>query len=185
MNRILFLAIPIMLCAALNGATLAKINMPDTVTVEGQALVLNGMALREKFVFNVYVDGLYLPQKEKNAERILDSDQVRHNVMHFLRSVGREKLIEAWNSGLKANVPQAGPALLAQFNQLNELMEDMHEGEVMIFTYLPGIGTRVTVKGQLKGVLAGKEFADALFSCWIGVKPGPGQKFKAGLLGNA
>lgn len=167
----------------LNGATLAKVTLPDTVTVEGHELVLNGMALREKFVFKVYVDGLYLQQKERNAEVILRQDQVRHNVMHFLRSVGKGKLNDAWNEGLEANVPGAGQDLKEKFSRLNGLMEDMEAGDVMMFTYLPGNGTQVVVKGQQKGVIEGKEFADALFSCWIGPKPGPGQKFKEKLLG--
>jgi len=38
------------------------------------------------------------------------------------------------------------------------------------------------VKGKVKGTIPGKEFARALFACWIGDKP-PGKGFKAGLLG--
>ena len=183
MNHMKCVMILLVLCTALNGATLAKVTMPDTVTVDGKTLVLNGMALREKFVFKVYVDGLYLEQKEQKAEMILQRDQVRHNVMHFLRSVGKGKLNDAWNDGLEANVPEAGQALKEKFSRLNDLMEDMEDGDVMMFTYLPGIGTRIVVKGQQKGLIDGKEFADALFSCWIGPEPGPGQKFKEKLLG--
>ncbi len=183
MNHIVRLMIVLMFSAALSGATLAKITMPDTLTVEGHELVLNGMALRKKVVFKVYVDGLYLPAKEKNAESILQNDTVRHNTMHFLRSVGKKNLIEAWNDGLKANLPLAGPELKKQFEQLNGWMEDLEKGDVMSFSYFPGAGTHVTVKDQLKGVIEGKEFADALFSCWIGPKPGPGQDFKNALLG--
>ncbi len=36
---------------------------------------------------------------------------------------------------------------------------------------------------MIKGTLGDKAFADALFSCWIGKKPGPGENFKKGLLG--
>jgi len=168
---------------ALNGATLAKVTMPDSIIVDGHELVLNGMALREKLVFKVYVDGLYLPARERSAEAILQNDLVRHNVMHFMRSVGKGKLVDAWLDGLDANVPQASNELKKQFGQLSQWMEDVVEGDVMTFTYLPGIGTRVTVKGTIKGAIEGKAFADALFSCWIGVKPGPGKKFKNALLG--
>jgi hypothetical protein len=182
MNKMLPLML-LVLSLSLSGAQLAKVTLPDEVEVEGNKLVLNGMALREKVIFKVYVDGLYLPARETRSEVILQNDQPRHNVMHFLRSVGREKLNDAWMDGLKANTPQADPALKAQFDQLAAWMEDMEATQVMAFTYLPGIGTRVTVKGQLKGTLEGKAFADALFACWIGPKPGPGQKFKKGLLG--
>lgn len=184
MNHIARLMMALLLGAGLNGATLADVTMPDTLTVEGQTLVLNGMALRKKVVFKVYVDGLYLPQKEKSAERILQNDQMRHNVLHFKRSVGKDSLVGAWNDGLEANVPQAGGELKKQFALLGEWMEDVAEDDTMSFTYVPGSGTRVQVKGKLKGTIEGKPFADALFSCWIGAKPGPGEKFKQALLGN-
>ena len=43
---------------------------------------------------------------------------------------------------------------------------------------------RVKIKFHtVKGVLEGKEFSDALFACWIGKDPGPGNGFKEDLLG--
>jgi hypothetical protein len=35
----------------------------------------------------------------------------------------------------------------------------------------------------VKGTIAGKDFADALFKAWIGPKPGPGEGFKNDLMG--
>jgi hypothetical protein len=52
----------------------------------------------------------------------------------------------------------------------------------MAFTYVPGEGTTVEVKGEEKGTIEGKEFADALFASWIGEHPATG-KLKKGLLG--
>ena len=34
-----------------------------------------------------------------------------------------------------------------------------------------GTGTQVTIKGTVKGVIAGKDFNDALLSIWLGEKP--------------
>ena len=62
-------------------------------------------------------------------------------------------------------------------------MEEMRDGDKLMFTYRPGKGTEVNVKGKVKGTLEGKTFSDALFACWIGPKPGPGESFKKGLLG--
>ena len=42
---------------------------------------------------------------------------------------------------------------------------------------------QVMVRGEGKGTLPGKVFADALWKAWIGPKPGPGEGFKRGLLG--
>jgi hypothetical protein len=163
--------------------TLAGITLPDTLDVNGQPLVLNGMALRKKIIFKVYVAGLYLPAKEKDSEKILAADETRCTVMHFLRSVDAGKINEAWFDGLKANTPSYSPELKKQFDTLASLMEDLKDGDKLVFTYKPGSGTEVKVKGKIKGTLGDKVFADALFSCWIGKKPGPGENFKKGLLG--
>jgi hypothetical protein len=169
--------------APIVAGTLAGVTLPDSMDVNNQQMVLNGMALRKKVIFKVYVAGLYLPAKEQNSEKILAADGPRCTVMHFLRSVSAKQVNEAWFDGLKANTPNHTPELKKLFDTLASLMEDMKDGEKLVFTYKPGAGTEVKVKGKVNGTLGDKAFADALFSCWIGKKPGPGEKFKKGLLG--
>lgn len=178
------LALLLLFVTPILAGTLAGITLPDTLKIDDQALVLNGMALRKKVVFKVYVAGLYLPVKEKNSEKILAADQTRCTVMHFVRSVGADAITEAWYEGLQANTPNHSQELKKQFDTLATLMEDVQEGDKLVFTYRPGKGTEVKVKGKIKGTINDKTFADALFSCWIGKKPGPGEGFKQGLLGN-
>ncbi len=163
--------------------TISGVSMPRQIQIEGQDLVLNGMALRKKAVFKVYVAGLYLPAPDSVAEQILDTDGPRRLVMQFLRGVDAKKMCDAWNDGLKNNTPDASDALKEQFATLCGWMEDVEKREQFVFTYLPGTGTIVEVKGVTKGTLEGKEFADALFKAWIGPKPGPGEGFKKRLLG--
>lgn len=180
LTLVLLMALP---TAFLTAGTLKGVTMPDSIQVESQTLVLNGMALRKKFVFKVYVAGLYLPQKETNAEKILQTDGLRQCVMHWMRSVGTDKINGGWYDGLKANVPDYSPELKKQFDSLAGMMEKVKDGDLIVFTYVPGKGTEVKVKGAVKGTIEGKPFADALFSCWIGPKPGPGKGFKDDLLG--
>lgn len=178
---------PSLLCLALAGGAqageLAGVTLPDQVSAGGQDLVLNGMALRSKFMFRVYVAGLYLPQKESSAERILAADGPRRMVMHWLRDVDQASICDGWNEGLAANTPNAGADLKKDFETLCSWMSDVGSGGVFAFTYAPGSGTTVEVKGEAKGTVPGKAFADALLACWIGPKPGPGADFKKGLLG--
>lgn len=179
-----FLAVLMIMPALnLNAATFKGVTMSDTLEIEGQKLVLNGMALRKKIVFKVYVAGLYLPAKEKNAKKILAADQPRHIIMHFVRSVGAGKISDAWIEGLEDNTPDFSPELKKQFDKLCSYMEDVEDGDQVVFTYLPDKGTAVKVKGKVKGTISGKPFADALFACWIGPEPGPGEGFKEDLLG--
>lgn len=159
------------------------VTLPAQVDVDGHALVLNGTATRKKFIVKVYVAGLYLPARETDAEKILAADEPRHLVMQFVHDVDKGKMCNAWNEGLEKNTPDASPELKAQFDTLCSYMEDIKKGEQFIFTYLPGAGTRVSVKGVDKGTIEGKPFADALFKVWIGPHPGPGEGFKKRLLG--
>jgi hypothetical protein len=131
----------------------------------------------------VYVAGLYLPTRESDAEKILAADEPRHLVMQFVHDVDKGKMCNAWNEALANNTPDASPDLKAQFETLCSYMEDIKKGEQFVFSYLPGEGTRVEVKGSSKGMIPGKPFADALFKAWIGPKPGPGEGFKRNLLG--
>jgi len=172
-----------MLILPLSGGVLKGVKMDDSITVDGKTLLLNGMALRKKMIFKVYVAGLYLPQKEKSGEKILASDTCRVTIMHFLRSVGAGKINGAWYDGLEDNTPGFSKELKAKFDVLAKYMEKMKDGGRIIFTYIPGKGTIVKVNGNEKGIIEGKDFADALFACWIGKKPGPGTGFKEDLLG--
>jgi hypothetical protein len=42
----------------------------------------------------------------------------------------------------------------------------------MIFTCMPGKGTKVTMKGKVCGTIPGKDFADALFPIYISKNAG-------------
>jgi len=177
------IALTMLLALPAQSAEKAGIIFLDTQTVGNQQLWINGLALREKFVFDVYVAALYLKEKSQDAEAILAKDEPRMMIMHFLRAVGAEKMNGAWYEGLDANVPTSSSELKEKFEQLAKMMEDIKEGQAMGFTYDPGKGTQVMVNGNIKGVIPGKDFADAILATWIGPNPGPGKRFKAELLG--
>ena len=180
----LALALLFALAAPLAAATLAGVALSDSVKVGDQTLVLNGMGLRTKYSFKVYVAGLYLAAKDKNAAAILATDSPRRMVMHFVRGVGPEKICEGWDEGLEANTPNASAELKKQFAQLCSWMPETEDGTEISLTYVPGTGTTVVSAGQSKGTIPGKSFADALLACWIGPEPAPGADFKKAILGN-
>lgn len=163
--------------------TLAGVTLPDKAEAKGQSLVLNGMGLRKKFVVKVYVAGLYLPQKEKNAQKILSADTPHRMVMHFLYGVSKDQMCEAWNEGLEANTPNASAEVKKGFATLCGWMEPIDKGKQIVMTYVPGEGTHVEVNGKMKGTIPGAATADAILATWIGPKPGPGDDFKKAILG--
>jgi Chalcone isomerase-like len=105
-------------------------------------------------------------------------------VMHFISGHGtKSKICGAWNDGLEDNTPGASAELKQQFVDLCGMMVDIKDGESLVITYVPEVGTKIEIAGAEKGMIAGKAFADALLRCWIGPKPGPGDGFKKGVLG--
>ena len=121
--------VPAAVAGELAGATL-----PDTLKAGEKTLKLNGLGLRKKAIFKVYVGGLYLESPSKSAEAILASDQAKAIRMHFLRNLTRAQLVEAFQEGFEENA-QAKAALKAEFDRMLALVPDVKENGTMTFTY--------------------------------------------------
>ena len=162
-------------------AELAGVSMPDTMSAGDATLKLNGLGLRKKALFKVYVGGLYLATPAKDAGAILASDQAKAIGMHFLRDLTKAQLVDAFREGFDANAPdKAGQQ--AAFGKMLALVPDVKEGETMTITYLPGKGTTLRAGDAGLGTFEGKGFADAVFSIWRGPAP-PSEDLKNGMLG--
>jgi hypothetical protein len=179
----LLLSLMLLVPTLASAASLADVTLEDKVTVNGQTLVLNGLGLRKKFFIKVYVGGLYLQAKSSNPATILAVDTPRRMVMHFLYSVSKDQMCDAWEEGLAANTPNASAEVKAGFKTLCSWMEPIPKGNRLVLTYVPGTGTTVEVNGKSKGTIAGKATADAIVSTWIGPKPAMGDDFKNAVLG--
>src|SRR5436853_992568 len=92
----------------------AGVKMADTVTVEGKTLKLNGMGLRKKVVFKVYVAGLYLEAPSKDPSAILTSDQIKSMRLWILRSLKGSQITEAIVEGFEKNSKAQMGALKAR-----------------------------------------------------------------------
>lgn len=173
------------LCAWGAGASeLSGVSFPDQVVVEGRTLVLNGMGLREATVLmvDVYVAGLYLETKSTDPAVILRVDQPKRIVLKFVRSIGKEKLVETWTEGFDRNAGDRRTALAPELAALNAAMTDVKKDDAITLTYLPDRGVGVAVGGKEAAVIPGDEFQRVLFSIWLGAKP-PNVSLREGLLG--
>ena len=156
---------------------LAGVSFPDTVSVGGKSLALNGLGLREKYFIDVYVGALYLPAKTGSANQAIQGDVPTRIEMHFLyEKVTAEQLNETWDEGFaKAGTTQG-------LAQLKGMMRDVKAGDRIVMEYVPGTGTSVTVAGQAMGTIAGVDFMKALWTVYLGSSP-PTEKLKKGMLG--
>lgn len=184
MGAAMFLVIFLTVYADSYAREVKGVTFPDTETIGNATAKLVGVGLRKKLVINVYLGALYLEKPVAAAPEVISSDQPKRVVLHFIYNhVGTDDLTKAWTDGFKNNVPERIPALKEQIATfIGYFTEPVKSGEKIIITYVPGVGTEVSVKGQVKGTIPGKDFMEALFSIWFGKNP-PSSDLKKGMLG--
>jgi hypothetical protein len=174
MKTALFLAVLVPAVAA--GAELEGVKLEDRVSVGAQALQLNGIALRTRVVFKVYVAGLYLPQKAQAAEAVLGMAGPKRMALVMLRDVGAAQFSDSLLDGLKDNLSEAElSALKPQIDALTAAMQRIGEakkGMAIDLEYSPAAGTSIRVNGAPQGAaIEGDAFFRALLRIWLGDKP--------------
>jgi hypothetical protein len=152
------------------------VKLEPTVQVASAPLQLNGAGVRTRAIFKVYVAGLYVPQKSKDATALLSQKGPRRMSITMLRNVDADSFGGALNEGLKNNHTEAQLAgFKAQIEALNANLKAVGEtkkGDVINFEYVPDAGTRITVNGQPRGTsIAGEDFFTAVLRIWLGEKP--------------
>jgi hypothetical protein len=158
-----------------------------TATLGGQTLNLNGVGLRKRAIFKVYVAGLYVPQKSSSPAALIGDKGPRRVSLRMLRDVDADSFISSFNDGLKANLSEAElSALKPRIDVLTATLKSMGEakkGDVVNFDFTPDGGTRITANGQPRGnPIAGADFFSAVLRIWLGDKP-VDQGLKKGMLG--
>jgi len=168
-------------------AEVEGVKLADTVQLGGSELALNGAGVRTRVFFKVYVGALYLQKKAGSTDAILGDTGAKRIAMHMLRDLDAEQLFSALNDGLKKNhAPDQLARLEPQVKQLEGIFNAVKaakKGDVILLDYLPGAGTRVTVRGDDKGTIAGEDFSRALLRIWLGEQPADAALKKAMLGG--
>jgi len=179
----------ILICFFASGVSakeVAGVKLEENLAVSegGPSLSLNGAGVRYKFFFKIYVGALYLPAQQNDPAVILKGSQANRVLMHFLYDeVTQEKLVAAWQEGFAENVEaDVFQTLKTRLDKFNGMFSDMHAGDVILLDYMPGKGTRVTIKGVEKGLIEGADFNQALLSVWLGEEPVT-EELKDALLG--
>lgn len=170
-------------CASAQGRECLGVALPDQLQVDGNALVLNGLGIRQATIFkvNVYVAALYVPKASNDATSILAANAPYVMQMHFVRNVGASDIAKGWTEGFERNAQAGVPPTDPRVATLRSWMSDIKTGQDMKFTFRPGAGVEGSVNGSVKGTIRGDEFGRALLSVWLAVPPNP--ELKAGVLG--
>ncbi|HEY6910607.1 MAG TPA: chalcone isomerase family protein [Myxococcales bacterium] len=144
---------------------------PPVIEVSGKPLHLLGMGLRKKLWLKVYLASLYVEDPSDDAGKVIGSDQLKRVQMNMLRDLERGKIVEAVQEGFERNSGPQMPRLQARLDQFLKAIPDLKSGQTIVITYAPGRGTFIKAGGGEEITVPGKDFADALFSVWLGKQP--------------
>lgn len=174
-------------CFSFYSFEIEGIRFPDSMQIGGKTFILNGAGLRiKKIAFiqvKIYAAGLYLEKKEKDAKKVLEQNISKSIVMKFIYSnVSKEKLVEAFEEGFNNNNSSLSRKLRPQVEQFFSFWGEMKEGDEAKMIYTPSSGTTILINDKETGKIEGGEFANLLFSVWLGEKP-VNKELKESLLG--
>ncbi len=164
-----FLLLPLTTVAIEKGG----ITMPDQLQSENQSLTLNGAGIRNKFIFDIYVAGLYLPEKNSNASTIISSHSPMAIRLHIISSkITSKKFSKATRQGFEKSTNNNTKHISTQIDQFIDIFsEPIMKGDIIEFINVYEKGVIVTINGIEKAVIPSDEFKSALFGIWLSDNP--------------
>lgn len=165
-------------------ATCGSVTFADTARVGGSSLVLNGLGIRTATIFNVevYVAGLYIPEKSVDAEAIIASNEPWRLMLKFVHDAEAPDIRDALQQGFERVTGGNLTPLKDRMDRLDAQIVAIKEGEYLSFTYSPTTASLTIDLNGRSGTIEGADFADAILSMSLGPNP-PNPSLKAGLLG--
>jgi hypothetical protein len=166
-------------------AEILGVKFPTEKTIKGKTLKLNGVSYLKKLGFvKVYAVGLYLENPSKDPKEVIESEQVKYMLTHYLTSKATAKKI---SEGFVELMEKGNPKELVDANRADIekyaawLDKDMKPGLTSESLYVPGKGLTLTYQGQVKGNIPGNTFAQMYYRYNVGEKAD--KKIRKGLLG--
>ncbi len=170
-----------------NAATVADVDIPDTLDSSGSELMLNGAGVRSKWFIDVYVGGLYLAEASQNAAEIVNADQPMAIKLHMVSGlVTSEKMQTTTKEGFVNATGGNTAPIQAQIDQfMSAFDEEIMENDVFDLVYVPGKGVDVYKNEELLDTVSGGvDFKQALFGIWLSDKPAQ-ESLKKAMLGES
>ena len=157
------------------------VTFPEEATVGGAVLPLNGVGVRERFLIDIYAAGLYLPTHTSDAAQAIENDVPKRIEMRFLyKHVTRQQAVDALQWRLVES--PAAASIQDQVQLFVSWLRDFDRGDQILFDYVPGQGTSVTLQGESRGTMPGTSFMRAVWGIFLGDKPIT-EALKRGMLG--
>ena len=165
---------------------LAGVTLADEITAtNNEILQLNGLGLREKLWFDIYVGALYIPKPTNVVVDILSQPGAMRIQMDIVyKEVESKKLLAAWKEGFEKNQsPERLKNLQSRIETFySYFTESAKKNDRYVYDYIPGQGTAISKNNTLFGTIKGEDFRNALIEIWLGNFPAD-KSLKKGMLG--
>ncbi len=180
-------AMALALAAPAHAAEVSGVKLDDSVTVGGQKLVLNGAGMRQKFIINVYVAGLYLQSKKNTTAEVLAQTTPKRVTLVLQREVSSDEFGQLFITSMNKNsTKEEKDKVISQTGKFGEMfasLDKVKKGDVITLDWIPGQGTVSTVNGKVTGeTLPDLAFYNAVLRIWLGDHPAQ-DDLKEALLG--
>lgn len=157
-------------------AEVSGVKIPDTATVGGKELVLNGAGMRVKFIIDVYAMGLYLSKKASSQDDVIAQDGPKRVSLTMMREVDSDEFGQLFITAMNANSDKAEKAKYfnqtVKFGEMFASLGKVKKGDIVTLDWVPGTGTISTVNGKQQGeALPDSGFYSAVLRIWLGEKP--------------
>jgi hypothetical protein len=156
------------------------VNFPDEIKVGDTNLKLNGTGVRTAMsIISVYVAGLYVATPSTDTNTIVNEKSPKKIDMHFLMSLGKDKLKDGWDEGFFRNAEKSY-SYRADLNKFYDMLSNMKKGDRVQLTLFPD-KTEIQVKDEPVQTIVSPEFSKTMLKVYIANIPDTG--LKKGLLG--
>lgn len=158
-------------CALATGAqpaTVAGVDIPETFSVEGNSLQINGFGIRTATVLKakVFVMALYTPMPIRSPDTLLAGSIPLRVWQYYLRDVDSGMIARGWHESLHSHNPsQTG--IESRYTQFATSIGRLHHGSVVTYDCAAD-SVVVTVDGARRPAVHGALFRRALLAVWFG-----------------
>lgn len=163
------------------------VKVPDTATVGGKEIPLNGAGMRAIVFVKIYAIGLYLPEKKSTPEDVQALAGPRRISLTMQREVDSDEFGQLFITSMNKNSTKEEKAKVVnqtvKFGEMFASLEKVVKGDVITLDWVPGTGTVSTLNGKKIGeTMPGIDFYNAVMRIWLGDHPAQ-ESVKKDLLG--
>lgn len=149
----------------------AGVEFDETLELDGETLVLNGLGLYQHRVaivsVNVFVAALYVPERTDDPGDILSEETDKALVYHWVRQVDRDDVVDAFREHIEDVTGERYEELEPTVDELVEHFRTTEDGYISGYRYTDG-ELRFIRGDEVATTLEAPDLAHAVFSTVVG-----------------